>query len=90
MITIPKGILVDFSKERKLEYTRASNQTHKVMDDNQYLQAIRGNSNDLIKLETDIELPIYKFIRESCIVNTDNESQDNKNCIAREESEMLH
>lgn len=69
MMTIPKGILIEVPKEKKVEFTRASNATHQKMDEQGYFEALNGNLEKLDQIEADnIDLPIYDFIRQNCVL----------------------
>lgn len=71
MMTIPKGILVNFPKDKKHEYNMYSNETHMEMDAKGYLQAIEQNSKDLTHMELGTELPLYRFVKEYGIIETE-------------------
>lgn len=75
MMTIPKGILIDFPKDKKHEYNMISNETHMEMDAKNYLQAIEENSKDLSNIEISTEMPLYNFVKENCVIETQNSSQ---------------
>ncbi len=76
MITIPKGILVNFDKDLKPKYNAVSNETHMEMDAKGYLQALQENSENLTYMEISTETPLYKFVKESCIIELESEIQD--------------
>jgi len=76
MITIPKGILVNFPKDKKHEYNMCSNETHMEMDAKDYLQAIQENLTDISNIETQTELPLYRFIKEYGVIETEKLKQE--------------
>ena len=75
MMTIPKGILVNFPKDKKLEYNMASNENHMEMDTKNYLQLIEGNAEELSNIEMSTEMPLYRFVKENCIIEMHSEVQ---------------
>ena len=77
MITIPKGILVNFPKDKKHEYNMCSNETHMEMDAKDYLQAIQENSTELTNMEVSTELPLYRFVKEYGVIETQKTGQEN-------------
>lgn len=91
MITIPKGILVDFPKDKKHEYNMCSNETHMEMDAKEYLQAIQESSTELVNMENETELPVYRFVKEYGIIETQKANQGNNFEQTKENSqEMIH
>ena len=72
MMTIPKGILIEVPKEKKTEFTMASNATHQTMDEQGYFEALNGNSEELDVIEAaNADLPIYDFIMQNCILEVE-------------------
>lgn len=72
MMTIPKGILIEVPKEKKAQFTRASNATHQKMDGQGYFEALNGNLEKLDQIEADnIDSPIYDFIRQNCVLEVE-------------------
>lgn len=87
MMTIPKGILVNFSKDKKQEFTKTSNQNHQLMDQKEYLQAIEENSGKLTDMEINTEMPLYEFVKKNCIIEIKNVRQGKENEMIKENSE---
>lgn len=87
MMTIPKGILVNFPKDKKLEYIMCSNETHMEMDSKEYLQAIQEESKNLINMEIDTELPVYRYVKQYGVIETQKLKQSNKEEILKENSQ---
>lgn len=87
MMTIPKGILVNFPKDRKLEYNMCSNETHMEMDSKEYLQAIQKGSKNLINMEADTELPLYRYVKQYGFIETQKSKQINKEEKTKENSQ---
>lgn len=83
MITIPKGILVNFDKELKKQYNISLNETNMEIDSKGYLQAIEENSEKLTDIETNTEIPLYKFVKESCIIQIENVGESDGEDIIR-------
>lgn len=78
MITLQKGILVEFPKEIKNEYIEAMNDTHIELNKQNYLQLICDDSEELKQIEDSIKFPIHKFIENNCLINLlqENEKRD--------------
>lgn len=70
MITIPKGILVSFPKDNKTNFTLESNKTHNKMDEKDYLLAIKYNAEELNDIENDTDMPLYKYIKDNCVIDS--------------------
>ncbi len=77
MMTIPKGILVNFSKNNKNSFYKESNKTHMIMDEKDYLQAITNNAENLNDIENETNIPLYEYIKNNCIISIKSENQEN-------------
>ncbi len=75
MMSIPKGMLVNFPKDMKTEFTRTSSNTHNLLDSKGYLQAIERNADNLEELETKNRLPLYDFVKSNCLTSLENSTQ---------------
>lgn len=89
MITIPKGILVNFPKDKKHEYNMCSNETHMEMDAKDYLQAIQENLTDISNIEAQTELPLYRFIKEYGVIETEKLKQETDTEKSKEISQEI-
>lgn len=90
MITIPKGILVNFDKDLKdRQYKMALNESNMEMDAKGYLQAMQNNSTDLTSMEFSTELPLYRFVKEYGIIETQKSRQGTDTERTKENSQEL-
>lgn len=67
MITIPKGVMINFPKETKKEYTKLLNEKHNEVDKKGYLKALEENSDDLEKIELETNTLIDEYISNNSI-----------------------
>lgn len=93
MMTIPKNILIEVPKQKKAEFTKESNATHQQMDGQGYFEALSLNSDDLSLIEAkNMELPIYHFIRENCVVQLQtqqgNQAMQNKQTTQEQHQDL--
>lgn len=89
MITIPKGILLNFPKDKKNEYNMCLNETHMEMDAKDYLQAIQENSTELTNIEGETELPLYRFVKEYGVIETEKIEQRTDTERSKENSQEI-
>lgn len=70
MITIPKGILIEIPKEKKLAYSEELNHTNQKMEEREYLDVLNDDSEELKQIEAEaIDLPLYQFIKQNCVID---------------------
>lgn len=83
MITIPKGILVNFDKDLKKQYNISLNETNMEIDSKGYLQAIEESSEALTGMEISTEMPLYDFVKEHCVIEIESIGQSEGEDIIR-------
>ncbi len=70
MMTIPKGMLIEVSKEKKAGFVQSQRDTNERLDSQGYFEALSGNLDELDQIEaSNIDLPTYEFIRRNCVVD---------------------
>lgn len=91
MMTIPKGILIEVPKERKKEFLKAHNDTHAKMEEQEYFDVLNDDLIELEQIEKDnINLPLYEFIQQNCVIDLQNCSETEQNEIVEQrETEEL-
>lgn len=73
MITISKGLLINFPKASRRVYGKALNATNQVMDKQQYIKAIKEGNPNLVDMETSTNLPLYDFISQNIVISEKND-----------------
>lgn len=70
MMTIPKGILIEVPKEKKVGFVKAQCETNEEMDKYGYFEALNDDMEEIEQIERDAtNLPTYDFIKQNCVID---------------------
>ncbi len=85
MMTIPKGILVEVSKEKKAEFVQSQRDTNEKLDIQGYFEILNKNTEELDKIEREnLDLPMYHFIRQNCILDVQSQQQEGEESVKKQ------
>ena len=86
MMTIPKGILIEVSKEKKSEFVKAQRDTNIKMEEQGYFEALNDDLEELKQIEQNTrESPTYEFIKQNCVVDV----QSSENSTKEQQNEII-